>query len=101
MDKSIIKSVHDSVRDLHGIGAVDQVTMRKFDALCLKPVRPFSPIQIKKIRLRSKVSQAVFALFLNTSKSTVQQWEQGVKKPNGPSLKLLNLIEHKGLMVLC
>jgi hypothetical protein len=43
------------------------------------------------------VSQAVFAAVLNTSLSTVQKWEVGDKKPSGPSLKLLNLIERKGL----
>jgi len=43
------------------------------------------------------LSQAVFATVLNTSVSTVQKWEVGDKKPSGPSLKLLNLIERKGL----
>ena len=43
------------------------------------------------------MSQAVFAAVLNTSLSTVQKWEVGDKKPSGPSLKLLNLIERKGL----
>ena len=50
-----------------------------------------------------RVSQAVFAAYLNTSPSTVQKWERGEKKPNGPSLKLLkllNLVERKGLEVL-
>jgi len=47
-----------------------------------------------------KASQAVFAAFLNTSPSTVQKWEQGQKKPNGPSLKLLNLVDTHGLEAL-
>jgi DNA-binding transcriptional regulator YiaG len=58
------------------------------------------PAQIKRIRLKSKTSQGVFAAYLNTSKSTVQKWEQGAKRPNGPSLKLLNLVEEKGIGVL-
>ncbi len=37
---------------------------------------------------------------LNTSLSTVQQWEQGKKHPNGPSLKLLNIVDQKGLDAL-
>jgi len=40
----------------------------------------------------------VFAAYLNTGKSTVQKWEQGQKRPNGPSL--LNLVAEKGLEVL-
>jgi hypothetical protein len=39
----------------------------------------------------------VFAAYLNTSPPTVQKWEQGQKMPNGPSLKLLNLVDRKGL----
>jgi putative transcriptional regulator len=70
--------------------------MREFDALCLQPVRTLSAAQIKRLR----VSQAVFAAYLNTSPSTVQKWERGEKKPDGPSLKLLNLVERKGLEVL-
>ena len=74
--------------------------MRKFDALCLPPVTEYDADQIKRIRLGTKTSQAVFAAYLNTSKSTVQKWEQGAKKPNGPSLKLLNIVDRKGLEAL-
>ena len=49
---------------------------------------------------RYKASQGVFAAYLNTSPSTVQKWEQGQKKPNGPSLKLLNLVDMHGLEAL-
>jgi putative transcriptional regulator len=52
------------------------------------------------MRERNKASQAVFAAYLNTSVSTIQKWERGEKKPNGPSLKLLSLVETKGLQAL-
>lgn len=100
MDKSILETVHEGVKDLRKSGLVDEVTMREFDALCLPPVKEYSAIQIKRIRLKTKASQGVFAAYLNTSKSTVQKWEQGAKKPNGPSLKLLNIVDHKGLKAL-
>jgi putative transcriptional regulator len=48
--------------------------------------------------LRANISQAVLAAVLNTSVSTVQKWEIGEKQPNGPSLKLLSLIERKGVI---
>jgi len=76
---------------------MDVKTMREFDVLCLPPVKEYSAMQIKRLRTRNKASQAVFAAYLNTSPSTVQKWEQGQKKPNGPSLKLLNLVAQKGL----
>ncbi len=100
MDKSILEVVHDSAKDLHEAGAMKETTLREFDALCLPPVKELTAAQIKRIRMKNKASQAVFAAYLNTGKSTVQKWEQGQKKPNGPSLKLLNLVAEKGLDVL-
>ena len=100
MNDSILQSVHKSAKGLKKLGLVDDITMREFDALCLPPVKEYSAKQIKQLRLKTKASQTVFAAYLNTSKSTIQKWEQGQKKPNGPSLKLLNLVERKGLEVL-
>ncbi|WP_246094611.1 helix-turn-helix domain-containing protein [Tepidimonas aquatica] len=83
--------------DLHRIGLIDKRRMREFDALCHLDVHEMPPQKIKSLRQQARVSQAVFAALLNTSVSTVQKWEIGDKKPSGPSLKLLNLIERKGL----
>ena len=100
MAKKILETVHDTAKGLHEAGVMDTKTMREFDALCLTPVKNLSAAQIKRLRTRNKASQAVFAAYLNTSPSTVQKWEQGQKKPNGPSLKLLNLVQQKGLEAL-
>lgn len=74
--------------------------MREFDALTLPAVHELSAKQIRALRVRSRVSQAVFAAMLNTSTSTVQKWEIGEKRPSGPSLKLLNVIQRKGIDAL-
>lgn len=100
MDKSILDTIHDSARELHDAGVMKDVTLREFDALCLPPVKVYTAAQIKRIRQKTRASQAVFAAYLNTSPSTVQKWEVGGKKPNGPSLKLLNLVDKKGLEAL-
>lgn len=100
MAKKILDTVHKTAEGLHDAGVMSTRTMREFDALCLPPVRDLSAAQIKRLRMRNKASQAVFAAYLNTSPSTVQKWEQGQKKPNGPSLKLLNLVKNKGLAAL-
>ncbi len=100
MGKSILDSVHETAQDLHAAGVMKDATLREFDALCLPPVKEYTAVQIKRIRLKNHASQGVFAAYLNTSISTVQKWEQGAKKPNGPSLKLLNLVADKGLKVL-
>ncbi len=100
MARKILNTVHDTAKALHKAGVMDTTTMHEFDALCLTPVKNLSAAQIKKLRMQNKASQAVFAAYLNTSPSTVQKWEQGQKKPNGPSLKLLNLVQQKGLDAL-
>ena len=76
---------------------MDATIMRELDALCLPLVKNYSAGQLKKLRLRYKASEAVFAAYLNTSPSTVQKLEQGKKQPNDPSLKLLNIVDQKGL----
>lgn len=45
----------------------------------------------------ARVSQAVFVRLLNTSLSTVQKWEIGQEKPTGTALKLLRVVEKRGL----
>ena len=71
--------------------------MREFDDLCLTPVRPFEPDEIRALRLREGASQAVFARYLNVTTSLVSQWERGEKHPQGASLKLLTLVAVNGL----
>jgi putative transcriptional regulator len=96
----IMREIHESASDLHSIGLISKRRMAEFDALCHLGVPEMPPKKIKSLREASKLSQAVFAAVLNTSISTVQKWEIGDKKPSGPSLKLLNLIERKGLEVV-
>lgn len=100
MAKTILDTVHESSKDLHDAGLINDTTMREFDALCLPPVKQYSATAIMRIRTRCRASQSVFAAYLNTSISTIQKWEQGAKKPNGPSLKLLNIVDQKGLDAL-
>ena len=66
-ESPILAAVHDTAKGLFKAGAMDQITLREFDQLCLPPVEPLQPEQIKHIREASRVSQAVFARLLNTS----------------------------------
>ena len=100
MNESILSAVHETAQGLHKAGVMKLETLREFDALCIPPVKELTPAQIKKIRLKNSVSQAVFAAYLNTTVSTVQKWEQGQKKPSGLSLKLLNIVDSKGIGIL-
>jgi putative transcriptional regulator len=96
----ILDIAHEMAQDLFRVGAMDEITKRDIDALCLPSKRPFRPEDIRRIRKTNHVSQAVFAAILGIGKTTVQQWEQGVKKPSGPAQRLLDLIDRKGLAAL-
>lgn len=90
-------AIHETMEALHKVGAIDKQTMREFDETCLSPVEDISPEQIREIREREHVSQPVFARYLNVSKNLISDWERGIKKPGGPALRLLNIVQKKGL----
>ena len=93
----IMEAVHEGASDLHRLGFIDKRKMQKYDLLCLTPVQDYDAAKIKALRERLQLSQAVLASVLNTSASTVRKWEVGDKRPSGPSQKLLDIIERKGL----
>lgn len=96
----ILSSIHRDVALMHEHGFVDSVTMRQFDASCLESVKTYEPGEIRALRERSNVSQAVFAVYLNVSTKAVQKWEQGDSAPSSSAMKLLSLVENKGLDIL-
>ena len=100
MSDSILEVIYETSKGFNKAGVMDNKTMRKIKELCLPEIKKYTPEQIKKIRLKNKASQAVFAQYLNLTTSTIQKWEIGEKKPSGASLKLLNIVEKKGLEVL-
>ncbi|MEI6205991.1 MAG: DNA-binding transcriptional regulator [Desulfuromonadales bacterium] len=96
----VLEAVHETARDLHKLGFIDKRAMESYDALCVPPVPEYTSEQIKSLRERYHISQAVLATVLNISLSTVQKWEIGEKHPGGPSLKLLNILDRKGLAAM-
>lgn len=93
-------AIHETIEALHEAGAVTKQTMREFDAACLTPVEELSPEDIRHLREREHLSQPVFARYLNVSKNLISDWERGVKKPGGPALRLLTVIQKKGLLAI-
>ena len=55
----------------------------------------FGPADIKGIRLRLKKSQLEFAIMIGVSVSTLQNWEQGRRSPEGPARALLKIAAEK------
>lgn len=99
-NRRLRKELIDTARGLYELGAVDGKTMREIESLRVEAPRVYSAYEIKRLRLKEKASQAVFAAYLNTSVSTVQKWEVGEKKPSGLALRLLDLVDRKGLKTL-
>lgn len=93
----LLQETHEMASDLFEGGLITLSTMHEFDALCLTEIHELSAPKIKKIRVSSGVSQAVFAKVLNVSSAAIKQWERGERKPSGAALKLLNLVEAKGI----
>lgn len=93
----LMASVHETAEGLHEADVIDKRTMRQFDELCLTPVKPLQPEEIRALRQREHASQAVFARHLNVTTGLVSQWERGEKHPQGASLKLLSLVAKNGL----
>jgi len=93
-------AIHETMESLYEIGTVDKQTMRRFDEACLTPVHPLTPEDIRSIREREHVSQSVFSHYLNVTTGLISKWERGEKKPSGASLKLLLLVEKKGLSAI-
>ena len=73
----ILDAAHETARDLQAGGLVSKRRMKEYDSLCLVPVPEYSSETIRALRGRYRISQAVLASILNTSVSTVRQWEIG------------------------
>jgi len=99
-NKRLRKELVEGMEALRAIGVVDGATMREFREDLLGPPPLYSADEIRLLRERFDVSQAVFASLLNVSTSTVQKWEQGQKEPSAPACKLLQVVEEHGLAIL-
>jgi putative transcriptional regulator len=95
-----LEALHSAGAALASVGALDKATMRDLDAFCLTEVEELSAADIRALREREHVSQGILARHLNVSPKLVSDWESGVKRPSGPSLKLLALVRTKGLAAI-
>lgn len=111
-EKAMLDSNMATIAALHGLGAVDDATVERFarrrekatvkgfDMTTLTPVAEFTPEAVKELREREGASQALMARHLGVAVSTVGQWERGQRKPDGPSAKLLALVQAHGLQYI-
>jgi putative transcriptional regulator len=98
----LTKELLETARDMHASGLLtgaehEKITMRHKAALPTAVKASLSGREIKALRERANLSQAVFARYLNLTVGYVSQLERGVKRPAGPALVLLDVIRRKGI----
>jgi putative transcriptional regulator len=74
-----------------------KITLRHLGGQAPALAEPMTGEEIRSLRQRAHVSQAVFARYLNLTVGYVSQLERGTKQPSGPALVLLNVIRRKGI----
>ncbi len=94
------ETLSEMAKDLYSVSSIDKTTLRRFDINSLPPVPNYTATQIAALRHKLGLSQRVFAAYLNVSDRAVKKWEQGEAKPTGATLKLLSIVESKGLNVI-
>jgi putative transcriptional regulator len=92
----------ETAADMERVGlldksALDKITLRHLDEKAMVVAKPISGTQIRKMRMSARMSQAVFARYLNLTVGYVSQLERGTKAPTGAALALLNVIKRKGI----
>jgi len=101
----LAKALLETAGDMRKAGLLDRatyakITMRHLGATGAPKVAPLTGEQIRTLRARAKMSQAVFARHLNVTVGYVSQLERGAKHPTGAALALLNVIRRKGIDVI-
>ncbi|MCU0501663.1 MAG: helix-turn-helix domain-containing protein [Anaerolineae bacterium] len=88
------EAINETVQGLLNLGLPTTFTQKQLDELgVVVPEVEISPIHIREIRQKARLSQTVFAQALNVSASTVRQWEQGKRSPSGSTKVLLELLQ--------
>jgi putative transcriptional regulator len=93
MRKSIKEAIGTTIQDMLDSGLKSSFTEKELNSLGVKiPEIVITSEEIRGIRKKTNLSQAVFAKLLNVSPSSVRQWEQGKRVPTGSTKVLLELL---------
>jgi putative transcriptional regulator len=98
----LAEALLETAGDMRKAGLMDEashekITLRHLGAVGTPKAAPITGPQIRAMRERAKLSQAVFARYLNLTVGYVSQLERGAKQPTGAALALLNVIRRKGI----
>jgi putative transcriptional regulator len=92
----------ETADDMRRVGVMDaathgKITLRHLGERAGGAPEPITGDEIRALRERARLSQAVFARYLNLTVGYVSQLERGAKRPTGPALVLLDVIRRKGI----
>lgn len=73
------------------VASVRQAGRIRRGAMRASRVTAFKPADIKAVRKKLRASQSEFALMIGVNVSTLRNWEQGRRVPEGPALALLRV----------
>lgn len=82
MKEQDFKELLSSVREAGKIKRGEMAPSRQFQ---------FAPADVKRVRAGLGLSQSEFALLIGVSAATLQNWEQGRRRPEGPARALLRI----------
>ena len=97
LNEALLEMAQDFRGTLLSEATADKITMRVLGAQGAPRPTVLTPEEIRKVRKRANMSQAVFARLLNVTTGYVSQLERGAKRPTGPTLALLHVIKRKGI----
>ena len=104
---SRLKELHEMAKVFNESGAVSDETVEFISSrLKARQLREKMPkpaemdgTAIRALRDRLQISQSMLAHTLNMSVESISKWERGEKKPNGAALRMLDILQRKGLEV--
>lgn len=70
----------------------EKIPARK-TTITIEPLPDISPVEIKELRNKIGLTQAMFAAVLGVSVKTVEAWETGTNSPIGPARRMISLIQ--------
>ncbi|WP_331251377.1 helix-turn-helix domain-containing protein [Photorhabdus khanii] len=103
-----LNNMLELAKELHSVDAAPESLIKDLEKAVnarkindqIKAVTMMTGAEIKQLRAQHGMSQAMLALALGMSKESISKWEREEKKPSGPALRMLHILERRGPEVL-
>jgi putative transcriptional regulator len=91
------ETINELAHDLHQANMIDKITLRELTEKDLPELHEYTGEEIQTIRKKERLSQAAFAKYLNISPAMIKSLELGQRKAQGAILRLINIIDRRGV----